>query len=525
MSAGSTARLQSAGGRQIVTGESMRRVLTVVYLAMISLTGVGDSGRGVAGMPVPPRFSGQSDVGGPGRVGGTWYDPVLERYMIRGGGSNMWFTHDAFHFAWTRWEGELVLEASIEWPQSGGDPHRKACLMIRQSLESDSPYVDAVVHGDGLTSLQFREEQGGATREIQAGTRSPDRLRLERCGDTIWMSVGTAGKSLQPAGGSVQLKFTEPVYVGLGVCAHDDLALEEAWFSAVRVERPAHAEDGPRVLESTLEIMSVASTDRRVVYTAREHFEAPNWSRDGAALVFNRGGRICQIPLAGGVPVVLDTGFAVRCNNDHGLSPDGAMLAISDQTETGQSLIYVVPATGGAPRRVTPLGPSYWHSWSPDGLNLAYCAERDGEYDIYTIPVAGGAERRLTSAPGLDDGPDYSPDGRWIYFNSERSGTMQIWRMHPDGSNQHALTDDALNDWFPHPSPDGRWVVFLSYAPGVKGHPANHEVWLRLMPAEGGSIRTLARLFGGQGTLNVPSWSPDSRQFAFVSYRLVDLAH
>jgi Tol biopolymer transport system component len=196
-------------------------------------------------------------------------------------------------------------------------------------------------------------------------------------------------------------------------------------------------------------------------------------------------------------------------------------LAISDQTETGKSLIYVLPVEGGEPRRVTALGPSYWHGWSPDGSTLAYCAERNGEYDVYTIPVSGGEETRRTDARGLDDGPEYSPDGRHLYFNSERTGRMKIWRMQADGSQPEQLTFDTLNDWFPHPSPDGKWVVFLSYGPDVQGHPANQPVHLRLMPAAGGEVRVLARLFGGQGTINVPSWSPDSRQIAFVSYRLV----
>jgi Tol biopolymer transport system component len=274
-------------------------------------------------------------------------------------------------------------------------------------------------------------------------------------------------------------------------------------------------------VESTLEIIDVATGARTVVYRAPEHFEAPNWSRDGKFLVFNRAGRLFQVPTAGGTPEAIDTGTANRLNNDHGFSPDGRLLAISHSPER-QSLIYVVPASGGEPRLVTPLGPSYWHGWSPDGRKLTYCAQRNGEFDIYTIPVEGGAETRLTTAPGLDDGPDYTADGRFIYFNSERSGVMRIWRMAADGSGQEQVTfDEAYADWFPHPSPDGRWIVFLSYDRAVKGHPANHDVVLRLMPLAGGTPKVIAKLFGGQGTINVPSWSPDSSRFAFVSYRLI----
>jgi TolB protein len=274
-------------------------------------------------------------------------------------------------------------------------------------------------------------------------------------------------------------------------------------------------------IESSLEIVSVETGQRKVIYRARQHFEAPNWSRDGKYFIFNSRGRIYTLPVEGGEPRLLDTGSATNCNNDHGLSPDGTLLALSHSPQN-QSLIYIVPITGGEPRLVTPLGPSYWHGWSPDGKTLAYCAERNGNYDVYTIPVEGGEETRLTDAPGLDDGPDYSPDGKYIYFNSERTGTMQIWRMHTDGSRQEQITFDSYNDWFPHPSPDGQWLVFLSYEPDVQGHPANKDVTLRIMPMQGGEPRVLVSLFGGQGTINVPSWSPDSKQFAFVSYRLLE---
>ena len=282
-------------------------------------------------------------------------------------------------------------------------------------------------------------------------------------------------------------------------------------------------------VDSTLEVVSIASMNRRVVYQTADHIEAPNWSRDGQYFLFNSGGRIYRLPAAGGRPQMVDTGAAQKCNNDHGISPDGKLLVISDQSEAdNKSRIHLLPIAGGAPRKVTALAPSYWHGWSPDGQTLAYCAERGGNYDIYTISAQGGPERRLTSAPGLDDGPDYSPDGRYIYFNSLRSGLMQIWRMKPDGSGQEQVTSDDYNNWFAHPSPDGKWLVFLSYARDVKGHPANQDVMLRLMPApcagQGqiqGKIQVLAKLFGGQGTINVPSWSPDSQRVAFVSYRRV----
>lgn len=275
--------------------------------------------------------------------------------------------------------------------------------------------------------------------------------------------------------------------------------------------------DAPRY-ESRLEIVEVRSGARRIVHRSPVRFEAPNWSRDGGHLLINQQGSLYRIPVEGGTPRVLDIGAVQGCNNDHGYSPDGALLAISCRPS---SSVYVVAAGGGTPRLLTPLTPSYWHGWSPDGQTLAYVGQRHGDYDIYTMPVGGGAETRLTTAPGLDDGPDYTADGQWIYFNSVRTGTMRIWRMRPDGAEQQQVTFDAqYADWFPHPSPDGKWLVFVSFDASVEGHPPYKDVALRMMPIgdRTATPRVLLTLFGGQGTINVPSWSPDSSQFAFVSW-------
>jgi Tol biopolymer transport system component len=466
------------------------------------------------------QFEGSDDIGDVLKAGSVQYDSEQDSYLISGGGENMWGAEDAFHFVWKRASGDISLAADIRWVGQGGNAHRKACLLIRQTLDSDSPYADAVVHGDGLTSLQYREEKGGPTREIQSGINAPRRIRIEKEGDYVFMSVAAENESLHPAGGSFKISFTEPFFVGAGVCAHDNSAIEQAEFSNVVYSNLEPAEGVQLNTESTLEIVPIASGDRRVIRHFRDRIEAPNWTPDGRTLIYNSQGLLYRIDVeGGGEPQKIDTGQAVRINNDHGLSPDGAELVISDQTD-GPSRIYILPVEGGEPRLVTPDGPSYWHGWSPDGKTLAYCAEREGNYDIYTIPVSGGRERRLTAAEGLDDGPDFGPDGQYIYFNSERTGTMQIWRMRPDGTDQEQVTFDEYNDWFPHPSPDGLWIAFLSYQEDVEGHPANQDVMLRLMPAAGGEIRVLARLFGGQGTINVPSWCPDSTQLAFVSYRL-----
>jgi hypothetical protein len=467
-------------------------------------------------------FEKHGDIGAVAKPGSVEYDAANKSYQVAGGGENMWGSIDAFHFVWKQASGEVSLAADIRLTGAGGHPHRKACLIIRQSLDPDSPYADAALHGDGLASLQYRDERGGPTREIQSNVSAPKRIRIEKEGEYVFMSIAGENDTLHAAGGSFKIKFQEPFYLGLGVCAHDNNALEQAVFSNVEITSGKQKAKGEPVLESTLETIAIASKDRRVVYHAAAHFEAPNWSRDGKYFLFNQRGRMYRLPVAGGEPELLDAGFATRCNNDHGLSPDGTQLVISDQSQTGKSLIYILPAAGGAPRQITALGPSYWHGWSPDGKTLAYCAERNGEYDVYAISTEGGEEKRLTTAPGLDDGPDYSPDGQYIYFNSVRTGTMQIWRMKTDGTDQQQITSDEHNNWFAHPSPDGKWLVFLSYEKEVSGHPANKDVMLRLMPAEGGEIQVLAKLFGGQGTINVPSWSPDSANLAFVSYRLIN---
>jgi TolB protein len=476
--------------------------------------------------PALGLFQNHADIGSVLHAGSAQYDPAHNLYSLTGSGENMWFMSDAFQFAWKQVTGDIALTADVAFPEKGGNPHRKAVLMIRQSLDADALYSDVTLHGDGLTSLQFREAKGSTTHEIQSNLSAPHRLRIERRGDFIYVFLAAAaGEPLRPSGAAIRLPLQGSFYVGIGVCSHDKDVVEKAVFSNVDLATPA-ASAAPPVLYSTLETVAIASADRRVLYGSASHFEAPNWSHDGTYLIFNQEGHILRLPAAGGMPTTIDTGAATHCNNDHGISPDSTLLAISDQSQPDhQSSVYVVPIGGGAPRRVTENSPSYWHGWSPDGKTLAFVGRRNDDFDIYTIPVAGGDETRLTTAKGLDDGPEYSPDGKYIYFNSERTGHMQIWRMRADGSAQEQVTFDDFNNWFPHLSPDSMWMVFLSYGNDVTGHPPNKDVQLRVMNVSDGkigvNITVLAKLFGGQGTINVPSWSPDSLKVAFVSYELL----
>ncbi len=438
----------------------------------------------------------------------------------------MWFDKDEFHYLWRKASGDLSISADIEILPSdlGANAHRKGVLMIRSGLDTNSAYVSVALHGNGLTSLQYRYENGGLTSEVQTSVSGPHRLRLEKVGDSVWMSIAGEGEELRSAGSSAKVKLEGELYIGLGVCAHEKDRTETVRFSNVVLTQGTEMKYGEEGVESTLERIDMSSVafDRRAIYTTNKRFEAPNWSMDNK-LYFNMEGEIYVISADGGEPVKLDMGFANRANNDHGISPDGKTFIISDQSQLGGgSRIYTLPIEGGTPKLITPEAPAYWHGVSPDGQTLVYVGQEAGvnDYDIFTVPIDGGPRTRITSATGLDDGPDYSPDGQFIWFNSMRTGTMQIWKMKADGSDQTQMTFDESNDWFPHPSPDGKWIVFVSYEAEVEGHPAYKDVTLRLMPTEGGEPKVMARLFGGQGTINVPSWSPDSKHFAFVSHRL-----
>ncbi len=281
-------------------------------------------------------------------------------------------------------------------------------------------------------------------------------------------------------------------------------------------------------VESTLETVNIENGKRQAILQENNHFEAPNWSRDGNYFIFNSQGKLYKIDRISKNKELINTSFATRCNNDHGISPDGSLLVISNSIEqsTGNfaSAVFVLPIEGGEPRQITTTNPSYWHGWSPDGKTLAYVGMRNDDFDIYTISVNGGKEFQVTHSKGLDDGPDYSPDGKFIYYNSFQTGKMEIWRIHPDGSSPEQLTDDEYANWFPHPSPDGKYIVYISYIEDQKeGHPFGKDVKLRLMDLNTKKISDLTDIFfGGQGTINVPSWSPDSKEVAFVSYRLLE---
>ena len=524
-------------------------VLLVVALVCFTLDGAMAQAAPADNTAALGIFQSQADVGSTPKAGAATYDATSDApggtYRLTGGGANMWGGADAFHFVWKQVTGDFDLSAAVSFVGAGSQEHRKAVLVARQSLDPNSVYADVALHGDGLTALQFRPVPGAETSEVRSPINAPVFLHLVRHGAQITISA-TKDNAVELSG-PVTIELKGPVYVGLGVCSHDANVLETAIFSRVSLrELPATSNDlNPTKVHSDISVYDLATKKVSIVYSADTLWEAPNWTPDGKYLMANSGGKLYRIPVNGNgnptpEPVALDPSYAA--NNDHGLSPDGKWLAISAEHGGAKaSQVYVADANGGHPRLVTPNMPSYFHGWSPDGKWLAFVGERGGNFDIYRIPFEGGKEERVTSDPGFDDGPDYSVDGKWIYINSNRSGGWDIWRFPSDGagpgdSKAQRITNDAQEDWFPHPSPDGKWISLLSFPPGTPGHDTKTSVHLRLMPATSGpvlptnagspvedwsdGIQVLTEFFGGQGTINVNSWAPDSKKFAFVSYRM-----
>ena len=470
-------------------------------------------------------FDNHSDIGACKHQGFASFNSADQTYTIGGSGFNMWFGDDQFHYLWTTLQGDFILRAEVKLLGDGVDPHRKVGWMVRNNLDSNSPHANATVHGDGLTSLQYRKTTGADTEEVKSEDQAPDVIQMERKGSTFIMSTAKFGEPFKV----VQLDnlpLDNEVYVGIYVCAHNADVMESAVYRNVRIIRPEKEDYVPYqdYIGSNLEILDIESGLRTVIHHSAHSIQAPNWTPDNEKLIYNSKGHLFTYKLANGEINPLNTGFATNNNNDHVLTFDGSMLGISHHSSDndGKSTIYYLPAKGDStPVRVTKtgLGASYFHGWSPDKKTMIFTGERNGQFDIYGVDVATGEETQLTNEKTLDDGPEFSPDGKYIFFNSARSGKMQLWRMDANGKNPVQLTDDKYNDWFPHVSPDKKWIVFISFPEEVdpSDHPFYKHCLIRLIPYEGGEPRIIAYIYGGQGSINVPSWSPDSKKIAFVS--------
>ena len=410
------------------------------------------------------------------------YDPASETYRL--GGET---------YLWTSVQGDFILRAEVSGTAGG----------VRLADHLGTP----------VAAYELQPEVDTAAWIVVEIRREGDTLRTYGAPFGEPLALGTEG----PAG------LRNELFAGLFSRA----GAQEIHFRNVRLTKPAPPDLVPYTdyLPSRLELLEVETGLRTVLLTSGHSLQAPNWTADGEYLIYNSNGFLYRYRLADGYVDLLNTGFATRNNNDHVLSFDGTQLGISHHVaeEDGASTIFVLPVEGAdEPRRVTLpyVGHSYLHGFSPDAKQVVFTGGRNGKYDIYLADVATGAETAVTDTPGLDDGPEFSADGRYIYFNSNRSGRMQLWRVDADGSNPTRLTrDDDYNDWFPHLSPDGEQIIFLSFGTDVESsqHPFYKHVTLRTMPVGGGEPRIVAYLYGGQGTINVPSWSPDGRYVAFVS--------
>ena len=478
-------------------------------------------------------FRTNTDIGKPKIAGSGNYNPADQSYTLTGAGYNIWFARDEFHYLYNKIKGDFILTANFEFIGKGKAGHRKTGWMVRESSEDKSVHASATLHGDGMTCLQWRVSTGMAMRdpqdEIFAKDSSYNVIQVERAGKKIIMRAARNGKPLDIIGSTEMANLPDEVLVGPFICSHDSTVTESVKIWNVRIDKPVADDYDPGksgYLGCRMETMTVTDGKRMVIFEKPGRFEAPNWMPDGKKLLFNMDGSLFKIPVKGGEPEKLNTGFANNINNDHGISFDGKLLAISHGRQGmpgGGSTVYVLPLEGGTPKLITENTPSYWHGWAPNNKELVYVAQRNGIaiYNIYRNSIEGGKEVALTSIKAGQhvDGCEYSPDGKYIYFNGHFSGTMQIWRIKPDGSGQEQITSDNYNNWFPHISPDGKWILMISFQPEVNpnDHPSYKRVMLRIMPVTGGTPRVLAYLYGGQGTINVPSWSPDSKQVAFVS--------
>lgn len=419
--------------------------------------------------------------------------------------------------------GPWILQADVVFPEL--NPLSAAGIRFQATADPDAAFVMAQITGDGSAVVSFREIDHGPVQSTPPQGKRFHSLQFERADDQIIIKAAHPNEEWQTIG-SLRIPPPDAGQIGIFDQYPDPSPALKPAFRNVRLTLPAASDFRPYkdYIGSRLEILHVEEAIRETVFETPDCIEAPNWTPDGRQLVYNSKGRLFRFDLETRTPSQIDTGFAIANNNDHGISPCGKWIALShhraDRSPGADSSVYVVPFEGGTPKLVTDLSPSYWHAWSPDGTHLIYTGDRSGHYDIYSIPIEGGPETNLTNHPMLDDGADYSADGQWIYFNSLRTGTMQIWRMRPDGSKPEQITFDSFNDWFPHPSPDGKWIVFLSYPADIPfgDHPYYRHVMIRIMPTSGGAPRVIARLYGGQGNLNVPSWAPDSRALAFVSH-------
>lgn len=499
------------------------KLLCVFFPLIISLSSYAQDSVGI--------FPFNQDIGSPKIKGSAKFDTDTQIYTLKGSGKDVWNDHDEFHYLSEKVNGDFVVTANFKLSGIGGAPERKTGWMIRAEATPSSAQVNAVVHGNGLTVLQWRSESGARMLypqdEAFYSKRNVQTIQLERRGNIFVMRVARYGEPLQIVGFHQMKNMGADVLAGLFVCAHDSNELQEAKVWNVRIEKPVPATYDPnRVwrIVSRLETMDVFNGNRRVVYTTKGRIESPVWMARDKKILFSQEGHLYTLLAVGGSPEIFNTPFTRNASGAHCISPDGKMLGISGSNGVAPQMFFV-PVKGGELKTITTDQPAWIHGISPDNKDVIYVAPRKDlpVLDIYKQPLSGGNAVPLTASNSyeLADGCEYSPDGKYIYYNaSQDGGTMQIWRMNPDGSDKEQLTFGAYNNWFPHISPDGKWMVFISFPSetALNTHPLYAPVMIRLMPVNGGAPKVIAYVYGGQGTLDENSWSPDSRHISFVSY-------
>ena len=474
-------------------------------------------------------FQNNTDIGNPKLSGSASYDEATQTYTIKGAGYNIWGQRDEHHYLYNKLEGDFIVTANFEF-EGVNDVHRKIGWMVRASEADNAVMVGGFLHGNGLMAGQWRERRDDDMQnpedDIWAEKRFFQIIQLERRGKTFIVRAAHPGEPFQEISSKVLNFMPGEVLAGIVMGSHNEDETETAKVWNVRIDQPVADTYNPNDqgwIGCRMETMNVFNGKRKVVFEKEGRFEAPNWKPDGKELLFNMDGSLYTIPIDGGAIEKMNTGSANQLNNDHCISFDGKMLGISHDDGNGSN-VFVLPLKGGEPRAVTTESPSYLHGWAANNKEVVYVAQRNESniYDIYKKSIKGGKEVKLTNNQKFEhvDGCEYSPDGKYIYYNgSKNGGTMQLWRMKPDGSNKEQLTFDEYNDWFPHISPDGKWIAFISFQPDIElnSHPSYKQVMLRLMPVSGGAPKVIAHIYGGQGTINVNSWSPDSKHIAFVS--------
>ncbi len=505
---------------------TIRAIRSIVLLSTLALCAAAAARAAHSGAELG-EFAAQSDIGLVTPHGNARYSATNDTYTLTGAGANTWYHVDDFHYLWKKMSGDVALTAEIRFPpvtyHHEPDPHRKGILMFRQTLDSGGIYADAVVHGTGMTALQYRRERGANSQDIEINIGAPQLVRIEKRGDAFTLYLSMQGEPLHPAGASIALHLQEPFYVGLGVVSHDVDTVDQVEFRRVHLQAlPPLTKGAPRVRYSTLRTIQTEDQFRRamVIRTGTALMQSANWLPHNPNIYVYEGGHMLAIPYldpaAGGTARVIDTGSLVDCSGNYGLAPDGRSLAVScAQAHGGPHQVYVLPASGtGTPRQLTQGAQSFFHAWSPDSRTIAFTRGGASKADIFTVTAAGGAARQLTNDT-INDGPDFSVDGKFLYFDSSRSGQTQIWRMRTDGSAAEQVTDDDCRNSSPHPSPDGKSLAFLAQ-PAGSGDTIG-EAAIKIVTLNDGLIRTLTQLQGNRDSFSMYGWG-DNNHVAFVSY-------